>query len=147
MGIINIIKERYENFYPSDGIDKLVLHNIEKKLNVKLPEDFQRIAEFYSGGLLGEISMFAFDSNPPNLVDETLRLRNVINLPKHFLVLAEPPASLIVMDTVNKPAVIWLDNSDVDKLHNTSLLTSPDIWNTFSEFFMSLIEQEEEGKL
>lgn len=144
MDNIQELKKRYEALYPIEGIKAGMINNIESDLGVKLPEDFREITKFYSGGLIGDISIFAFDRYTPNIVDETLRLRKVVNLPSNFLFIAEPPASVILLDTKNTPAVLWCDSNEVDKLHDLSFVTPPDTWDTFSEFFLELIEQEEE---
>lgn len=144
MESINGLKKRYEKLYPIEGIEEEMIDNVENDLEVKLPEDFREITKFYSGGLIGDISIFAFDRYTPNIVDETLRLRRIINLPSNFLVIAEPPASIILLDTQNTPAVIWCDSNEVNNLHDFSFVTAPDTWDTFSEFFLDLIEQEEE---
>lgn len=138
------LKQRYEKLYPIEGLEKEVINNIESVLGVKLPDDFRRISSFYSGGGIGDISIFDFDSYTPNITNDTLRLRTVIKLPNNFVVIAEPPASIILLDTKNTPAVIWCDSTDVDKLNDLSFNTPPDTWETFSGFFLYLIEQEEE---
>lgn len=105
-----------------------------------------QIACFYSGGLLGGISVFAYDNFNPNILDETLRPRTTIKLPSRFIVIAEPPASIIVIDTENTPSVIWCDATDVEGLQNLSFVTPSQTWNTFSKFFMGLIEDEEDER-
>ena len=108
MASVEKLKQRYIQLNSIDGIDEIVLRNIEEILRVKVPEDFCQISNFFSGGLLGGIGNFAFDYEgiSPNIVEETLRLRNAINMPHRFIVLAEPPESLIVMDTENIPSVL-----------------------------------------
>ncbi len=146
MANIQELEQRYTQLYPNDGVDKSVLSKIENILKLKLPEDFRQIASFYSGGLLGGISGFAFtyEGISPNIVEETLRLRNAIKLPAHFIVLAEPPESLIVMDTENVPSIIWCDATDAERINNMSFVSSPQTWSTYLEFFTKLIEDEED---
>lgn len=83
---VDDIRERYNQLYPEDGVMENTLERIEDILQLKLPTDFRNIAKFYSGGLLGGISCFAFTHEhiTPNIVDETLRLRTSINLPSNF---------------------------------------------------------------
>lgn len=146
MANIQDLKDRYINLYPSDGIDKSVIKRIEDILKIRLPEDLCQIAEFYSGGLLGGISSFSFayEGISPNIVDETLRLRNAIKLPSRFIVLAEPPESLIVMDTENMPSIIWCDAMDAEKIGNMLFAIESQTWGTYIEFFTKLLEDEEE---
>jgi hypothetical protein len=149
MTSVEEIRERYIQLYPEDGVDEDVLRKIEKNLQLKLPSDFLDIAKFYSGGLLGGISCFAFAYKDimPNIVDETLRLRNAIKLPTNFVVLAEPPNSIIVMNTENNPYVIWCDATDVERIGTMSFISKPDIWKTFFDFFTKLVEDEEQEQL
>lgn len=143
------LKERYLNLQPSDGVDNVVLLEIERELNVNLPKDFCAIASFYSGGYLGGISNYSFSSNygSTNIIQETIRLRNVISLPLRYVVLAEPSESLIVMDTQNVPSIIWCDAVEVRKLNDKSFISKADEWNNYAEYFAQLIEDEEENSL
>ncbi|NVL54496.1 SMI1/KNR4 family protein, partial [Pseudomonas syringae pv. actinidiae] len=79
---IGDLKEKYKSHYDLKSSSKEEIKSLEKKLGIKLPLDFKKIATFYSGGLLGGISHHAISSknNPLNIVDETLRLRKAINL-------------------------------------------------------------------
>lgn len=144
---IKELKERYLNLQPSDGVDNEVLSEMEKILNVKFPEDFCEIASFYSGGYLGGISNYSFSSNDgeTNIINETIRLRNTVNLPLRYIVLSEPPESLIVMDTKNIPSVIWCDAVEVTKLNDKSFISKPDEWDSYTDYFAQLIEDEEEN--
>jgi len=146
MDTVQELRQKYERLLPVDGIDQEAIKGIQATLNICLPEDFRKIASFYSGGFLGGISNYSFTNsgNSINMIDETIRLRNSINLPLRFVVLAEPAESLIVMDTQNTPSVIWCDAVEVSKLDDKSFLSKPDEWNTYAEFFAQLLEDEEE---
>lgn len=143
--ILNL-KERYERLYSDKGIDHEQLDSIKQLLNVTLPTDFSEIAMFFSGGYLGGISNYSFLAcdKSTNIIHETLRLREVIKLPERFIVLAEPPESLVVMDTSATPSIIWLDAIEVSKLENKSFEVQPDEWATYLEYFSELLEEEEE---
>ena len=54
-----------------------------------------------------------------DIIDETIRLREAVNLPMRFIVLAEPPESLIVLDTKNIPSVIWFDTVDISRIEES----------------------------
>ncbi|WP_291581508.1 SMI1/KNR4 family protein [Clostridium sp. UBA6640] len=143
---VDELKEHFLQLQEQDGIDNLELDEIEKKLDVKLPEDFREIAMFYSGGYLGGISNYSFSDKDgsSNVIEETNRLRKNINLPLRFIVLAEPPESIIVMDTENTPAIIWCDSIEVSKLEDKSFISKPDEWKSYLEYFNQLIEDEED---
>ena len=90
MDTIKELRTKYENLLPIDGIDEKAINEIQTALNVCLPEDFRKIASFYSGGFLGGISNYSFinSDDSTNIIDETIRLRNSVNLPLRFVVLA-----------------------------------------------------------
>lgn len=146
--ILNV-RERYERLYSDKGIDHEQLDSIKQLLNVTLPADFSEIAMFFSGGYLGGISNYSFLAcdKSTNIIHETLRLREAIKLPERFIVLAEPPESLVVMDTSATPAIIWLDAIEVSKLENKSFEVQPDEWATYLEYFSELLEEEEELRM
>ncbi|EPM54080.1 hypothetical protein A264_08416 [Pseudomonas syringae pv. actinidiae ICMP 19071] len=141
------LKEKYKLHYDLESGSKEAIESLEKKLGIKLPLDFKKIAMFYNGGLLGGISHHAISSetNPLNIVDETLRLRKAINLAAEFIVLAEPSESVIVLDTSSFPAVVWCDAIDAENLNTKKFSTQPDYWESYASFFSYLLEREESG--
>ena len=142
---MNELRTIYESLTSVNGIDKETLNGIQTTLNVRLPEDFCEITAFFGGGLLGGISNHSFSNfDSPNIIDETVRLRDSINLPLEFVVLAEPDESLIVMDTQRSPSIIWCDAIEVSKLKDKAFISKPDEWNTYTEFFAQLLKDEEE---
>ena len=140
------MKKRYEALYSDDGINNEELIEIEKMLEVELPETFCEISIFFSGGYLGSISNYSFSrvGNSLNIIDETIRLRESVNLPTRFVVLAEPSESLIVMDTKNTPSVIWFDAVEISELEKKSFTSKPDEWETYANYFNAQLEEEEE---
>ncbi|MTI95553.1 MAG: SMI1/KNR4 family protein [Firmicutes bacterium] len=140
------LKSRYLNYYPHDGVSEKDIKEIEAILGVKLPNDFSAIALFYSGGFIGGISVLSFSrrDSSQNIIDETIRLRDTIKLPERFIVLAEPPESLIVLDTENQPSIIWCDAVEVSRLKDMRFISKPDVWNSFSDFFAKLLKDEGE---
>lgn len=140
------MKKRYIALYSEDGINDRELVEIEKMLEVELPDSFGEISTFFSGGYLGSISNYSFSNvdNSLNIIDETIRLRETINLPTRFVVLAEPPESLIVMDTKNNPSIIWFDAVEVTELDKKSFTSQPDEWEDYADYFNALLEEEEE---
>jgi SUKH superfamily protein len=146
---IRDLKERYFSIFGEDGVPQNGIDDIEKELNIQLPEDFKQIASFYSGGLVGDCSLheIAKEGVATNIVQETLRLRVSINLPSQFVVLAEPPESLILLDTSRgRNEVLWCDATDVHNLASYDFIAKPDTWSTYSEFFESILVDEEENQ-
>lgn len=146
MEMFEELKSRYLNYYPHDGVSEKDIKEIEAILGVKLPNDFSAIALFYSGGFIGGISVLSFSrrDSSQNIIDETIRLRDTIKLPERFIVLAEPPESLIVLDTENQPSIIWCDAVEVSRLKDMRFISKPDVWNSFSDFFAKLLKDEGE---
>ncbi len=146
---LELARVRYVRLFGNEGAAPGDLDAIEDALSVKLPSDFRKIAAFYSGGLLGGISLNSIAPSGPatNVVEETTRLRAAVSLPHEFVVLAEPPDSLIVLRTTGEPArpatVIWCSAFDVARLDRIDSLTTPDIWADYYSFFVHLLGQEE----
>ena len=140
------MKKRYEALYSDDGINNDELIEIEKMLEIELPETFCEILTFFSGGYLGSISNYSFSrvGNSLNIIDETIRLRESVNLPTRFVVLAEPSESLIVMDTKNTPSVICFDAVGISELEKKGFTSKPDEWESYADYFNALLEEEEE---
>ena len=144
MADINILKERYELIFGAEPSGDRVISKIEDQLGITLPSDFKAISKFYSGGLIGQISHheIACDGAATNIVKETLRLRNAIGLKKNFVVLAEPSESLIVLNLLDQPSVIWCDAIDVANLDSMEFNSQPDTWNSYSDFIECLLDEE-----
>jgi hypothetical protein len=128
-----------------------VLQELERSLGVILPNDFKEIAAFYSGGIVGGISHNAIATSGPatNIFEETVRLRQALNLPRSLVVLAEPAESLIIMDTSaseGSPAVMWIDASDARDLAGLEGLHDPQLWRSYTDFFDFLLVREVEER-
>ncbi|MEE4375824.1 SMI1/KNR4 family protein [Pseudomonas alliivorans] len=145
MQSLNDLKKRYVNFYEAEAVSVAELKSVEISLGVKLPDDFNEISKFYNGGLLGGISHneISRSGSATNVVDETIRLRNTISLDKNYIVLAEPPGSLIVLNISGVPAVIWCDAVDAKNINSQSFANDPDVWESYSGFFEFLLDREE----
>ena len=143
MFCVNELKNRHLALYPLDGIDKNKLVAVENALSIKLPNDFCEIAQFYSGGMLGDVSIYSFNiEDVDNIVGKTEFLRKTINLPNDFILLSEPDESIIVMN-VKDSNIFWIDATDAENLQSGSFESSPDTWETFADFFAELLTQEE----
>lgn len=139
------LKKKYLEVFPEDALNQDDLSAIEKKLGVALPDDFKEISKYFSGGSVGIIEFYDFkDNNDINIVDETLRLRENIRLSRQYIVLAEPPESIVVMDIKNAPAIIWCDAIDIGNIESNNYLSQPDTWENFSDFFYDMLLEEVE---
>lgn len=147
MNDMNELLNKYRALYDIDGISKDYLDKIEYDLQIKLPNDFHEVSSFYSGGDVGgkNIHSFLF-SDSTNLIGETLRIREAVGLPSRFVVIAEQDESIIVMDTENKPSIIWLDSVEITKLEEQDFISEPDVWENFSDFFNHILDDEEEER-
>ncbi|GAB0170608.1 SMI1/KNR4 family protein [Lysinibacillus sp. CTST325] len=147
MNDMNELLNKYRALYDIDGISKDYLDKIEYDLQIKLPNDFREVSSFYSGGDVGgkNIHSFLF-SDSTNLIGETLRIREAVGLPSRFVVIAEQDESIIIMDTENKPSIIWLDSVEITKLEEQDFISEPDVWENFSDFFNHILDDEEEER-
>jgi hypothetical protein len=73
---------------------------------------------------------------------ETQRLRRAIGLPNQFVVLGEPPESLLVLNC-ESGEVLWCDAIDAERLGREPLLKRPDTWPHFADFLEYLLNEEE----
>ena len=143
---IKDLEKRYIELYGKEPCSEMALKEIEDKLDIELPSDFKEIACFYSGGLLGGVSHHEIASAgcATNILNETMRLRESIRLDNHFVVLAEPSESIIVLNVSEVPAVIWCDAVDAININSASYNNQPDTWESYSEFFSYLLSEEED---
>lgn len=147
MTAIGDLKTRYVDFFGIEPAEIGELDRIESALGVVLPVDFKQISAFYSGGLTGGISHHAIAAggSANNVVDETIRIRSAVELPKRFIVLAEPAESIVLLNTNNDEninAVIWCDAVDIRNVGNSEFSTPPQVWRTYAEFFDYLLGEE-----
>lgn len=140
---IKKIEERYESIYGKEPVQGNTILEIENILGVKLPTSFKEISKFYSGGLLGGISHYeiAIKGMADNLLRRTLELRKEINLSHRYLVLAEPPESIILLDTISQPEVFWCNSEFVYDIVKYDM-SHFDTWRDYADFFLYLLNEE-----
>lgn len=139
------LKKRYLKLANDKGIDDQEIEDIEEILQITLPDEFKEICRFFNGGCLGIIDNYSFkQGNWNNIIDETTRLRVEVNLPPRFIVLAEPPESIIVMNVEETPSIIWCDATDIYNLETKSYTSNPTIWRDYSDFFGEMLSDEED---
>ncbi len=145
--IENLLKE-YKTLMGGDtfeGCNLDDLENAEKLLHVKLPEDFKKISLAYTIDYIGGIPNYqiARGASTLNIVDETLRIRKAIGLPHEFVFLSELDSSVILLNTVSIPAVIWVDSVAIGRLDSLEQ-TEYDSWDTYHDYFEFLIQTEKD---
>ncbi|HWW71516.1 MAG TPA: SMI1/KNR4 family protein [Duganella sp.] len=139
------LKNRYVAMNGARPIPSNVLTAITSDLGLQLPLDFLEIGKVFDGSGINVISLHSLAGNAPtmNPIHETLRLRKAIGLPSNWLVLGEPPESLLLMDCTADGQVIWIDAIDAKRIASQSFSTQPTGWNSFGEFFEYLLDEEE----
>ena len=130
----------------TDGITPEELENIERTLNVTLPDDMRYISTFYDGDMLGDIDCLRFVGKGGSIVGETLRMRKTAGLAERYAVIAKPPEGVVLLDTQGSPAVLWLDIDGGDCGSIADMLEEQDAetWETYADFFEELLSEEEE---
>ena len=136
--------------YPPDPTPQEDFEVIEHELGVRLPTDLRRLGTVYAGGAVGGIPHYDFTLEHPeeSVTQHTLRLRAAINLPDRYVVLSEPPASLVVLDTRADAAgasrVIWLSQVDAQRLSTgEAFLAKSVIYPSYADFFAEMLAGEE----
>lgn len=145
---IRLLRKKHVELFDDEGVADGVMDAVQTALDVFFSNDVVEVSSFYRGGIVGGVSHHAFAVTGPenNVVDETIRLRKAVNLPLRFVVIAEPPNSLVVLDSTaeaNDPSVIWCDAQDVERLDSLESMVSPDVWPRYVDFFSYLIGEEE----
>lgn len=138
------LRARYEKCFGARRADPAYLRQLADDLGISLPAEFLSTTEFFDGSGFLAIPMFAIGrQSSPNVLQETKRIRHAISLPEFFLVLAEPPESLIVLDC-QSGGVTWCSASDAPRLGRSPLLDKSDVWPSFSAFFAFLLDEEDQ---
>lgn len=151
---LNEVKARYLNLFPDDLEPKTDISLIENELGLHLPEDFKIISEFYSGGYVGNYSIFSFykENDDYNIIDRTLYYRQIdLKLPINYISFAETEVSFIFMKIVNEKKIngeVYITSiHDIYNLSNGKQLEYDyDYFPSFTDFFEYLIKQEEESQ-
>ncbi|WP_315368756.1 SMI1/KNR4 family protein [Kingella oralis] len=137
------LKQRYATLLDDKGCSPDEIQAIATALALKLPDDFITIARFFSGGSLGEIDFFSFTRDcAPNIVDETLRLRQAVALPQRYVFLAGFAESVVLYDTEQSHAFWFLAAELPAFLHDATVVES-DVWASFADLFAECLADEE----
>ena len=149
MSTLAMIRQQCLLLNGARAVEPGFLDEVQSHLGLELADDFREAAEFFDGSGIYVLPLHAIGWAPaPNVLDETRRLRERAGLARQFLVLAQPPASLIVMDCSGGGGrVIWCDDVDVCRLGSEALLTAPDSWPTYTAFLEYLISEEQQDRV
>lgn len=143
MSDIKELQDKYLRVYGHHPVDEAYLRSLESDLGVTLPHDFLLATKFFDGSGIVVQPLHAMALNPVlNVLSETVRLRSRIDLPQRFLVLGEPPESLLVLDC-SSGQVIWCDAFDAPNLCKGALRGDPQIWASYGDFLAYLLHEEE----
>jgi len=142
---IETLKNRYVALNGARPIPDSVVAAVTSDLGLQPPPDFLEIGKFFDGSGINVIALHSLAGNAPtmNPIHETLRLRKAIGLPPNWVVLGEPPESLLLMDCAAGGKVIWIDANDAKRIASQSFTTQPTAWDSFGEFFKYLLDEEE----
>jgi hypothetical protein len=140
------LRALYVQLNGSRPADQQFIDRITKELEITLPHDFVAGSEFFDGSGVAVLALHPISpSIATNILSETIRLRISINLPKQFLVLGEPPGSLLTLNCVTGE-VVWCDASEVTNLREFERVRSPQIWGTYREFLYSVLQDEKNDR-
>lgn len=148
---MNQIKERFYCYYPDNaGLTDSKIIQIEKRLNLKFPKDFREICKFYTGETLGGRSFLNFQTiGNYSIEEETLALREAINLPHDFLILY-CEYGMIYMDCNPKSSkyghVMYVSAEDAQCLGDGIEPHYYFDYPTFTDFFEYLLNEEEKER-
>lgn len=133
------LKQSYLKLKDENGISENDIRNIEEKLNVHLPYDFKNIATYFRGGILGTLDTYDFIDS---IIDETLKMRKDLTISHQYIVLAQDDESVLLLDTVQYPGIIWCDLDDIMNLCSNKFMKQPDIWGSYSDFFHEMMDTD-----
>lgn len=141
-------KKRYLALNQEQPSSHNFIDSIETQLGIQLPQDFREISNFFGGESINAMPLYSLAGNAPilNPIHETLRLREAIGLPSNWVVLGEPPASLLLMDCAAGGKIIWIDDIDAERIGLQEFTSKPNTWSSFGEFFDYLMHEEEENR-
>ncbi|WP_404978179.1 SMI1/KNR4 family protein [Bacillus paralicheniformis] len=124
----------------SGGISIEKINEIQKSLNVKLPESYKWfLKNFGSGGIFG-VEILGYDLEGAYVVEQTEDYRKCYNLPGGIVVIEYVDEFSYCLDT-NKmedgecPVIVWANNAGYGDV----------VANNFLEFFMEDLKESKEN--
>ncbi len=137
------LKQRYATLLDDKGCSPDKIQAIATALALKLPDDFTAIARFFSDGSLGDMDFFSFTRDcAPNIVDETLRLRQAVALPQRYVFLAEFAKSVVLYDT-EQSCAFWFWVAELPAFIHDATAVESDVWTSFTDLFAECLDDEE----
>lgn len=149
MSSLEKVKSRFESLNGIRAVDPDFIETLERELGISLSSSFKLVGEFFDGSgiYILPLHQIGFES-PTNVLGETKRLRSSVQLLSNYLVLGESTEGLIVMDCNSQLGqVLWCDAVDVNRLGKETLMTAPEVWNSYMDFAEYLVSEEESDRL
>jgi hypothetical protein len=149
MSSLEKVKSRFESLNGIRAVDPDFIETLERELGISLSSSFKLVGEFFDGSgiYILPLHQIGFES-PTNVLGETKRLRNSVQLLSNYLVLGESTEGLIVMDCNSQLGqVLWCDAVDVNRLGKETLMTAPEVWDSYLGFAEYLVSEEEFDRL
>jgi hypothetical protein len=123
------------------------VNNVERELQLTLPNDFKRICSYCSYEFLGGFEFYSFDIG---VIKKNLEFRKNYNLPNNYIVLVqEDDVAFILLKTISteKSEVIWCDYQDFFNLcDGEPMVYNPTIFPSFTDFYEFLLDEEEKSR-
>jgi hypothetical protein len=143
MANVQNLRERYVRLNGARPASQAYAKQLESELGVTLPSEFTQVLAFFDGSGFAVLPLHAIAPHPAtNALTETKRLRTRVALPEQFVVLGEPPESMLLLDCADG-SVLWCDAADVPQIGKQPLKREPDKWDTYLDFFEYMLDEEE----
>lgn len=145
------ILDRAKSYNISQPLSLEEINNIEKELEICLPNDFKQLCSKYSYEYFGNFSYYNFlPDTKYSVKNETLDFRSYLKLPHDYIVLAQGDVDILLLKTPtsdNISFVIWCDHEDLDNIcKGGSFQYNPTIFPSFADFFEFLLDEEEKAR-
>ncbi len=153
--LVKNLMDRYRLLLPDVPLYDDNLASVENALDIVLPQDLKEISSVYDGGTFGAMPNYhlRLTSWGYDVVTLTLRLRELIDLPHWFIILAELDESVVFLKTMKTddlPTLIyWIDTPNAKLLADRDPLP-PELVQPFTDFthyFAFMVEEEEKERV
>jgi hypothetical protein len=139
------LKERIKKTFGEHPLKDDEISNVEDALSVKLPQDFIEINKVCSYEYSNVLSFLNFGGT--GVIENTLGVWSYFNCPHEFIMLYDDGSGVILMDVKNNTGVIYASIEDTESIvFRKELSYKHDLFPTFSDFFLYLLDEEEKRK-
>ncbi len=124
------------------------LEEIETVLSVILPNDLRNIAPIFCGVQFVLMPQLPLDRRyeDENVIDKTIRLREVANLPHQYIFLSEWDESFILMETQSRAdlptPVYWLGVEMLGGVDDKKITEYYKMFSSYEEYFIYALDKE-----